>query len=75
MIFTKENKLEIEDRELELLQKYKIEVILAKYLQILSPNLVARFPNIINIHHFFLPAFAGAKPYHRAHARGVKYLS
>ena len=72
---TKESKLEIEERELELLQKYKIElVILAKYMQILSPNLVARFPNIINIHHSFLPAFAGAKPYHRAHARGVKII-
>ena len=72
---TKENKTEVENRELELLQKYKIELaILAKYMQILSPNLVAQFPNIINIHHSFLPAFAGAKPYHRAHARGVKII-
>lgn len=72
---TQENKAEIEARELELLQKYNIELaILAKYMQILSPNLVAQFPNIINIHHSFLPAFAGAKPYHRAHARGVKII-
>ena len=71
----KQNKAKQEALELELLQKYKIKlVILAKYMQILSPNLVANFPNIINIHHSFLPAFPGAKPYHRAHARGVKII-
>ena len=72
---TKENKLEQEAKQLELLHKYEIDlVILAKYMQILSPNLVAQFPNIINIHHSFLPAFPGAKPYHRAHDRGVKII-
>ena len=72
---TKENKLEQEAKQLELLHKYEINlVILAKYMQILSPNLVQEFPNIINIHHSFLPAFPGAKPYHRAHDRGVKII-
>ncbi len=72
---TKENKLEQEAKQLELLGKYGINlVILAKYMQILSPNLVQEFPNIINIHHSFLPAFPGAKPYHRAHDRGVKII-
>ena len=72
---TKENKLEQEAKQLELLHKYQINlVILAKYMQILSPNLVTEFPNIINIHHSFLPAFPGAKPYHRAHDRGVKII-
>ncbi len=72
---TKENKLEQEAKQLELLHKYDINlVILAKYMQILSPNLVTEFPNIINIHHSFLPAFPGAKPYHRAHDRGVKII-
>jgi formyltetrahydrofolate deformylase len=49
-------------------------VVLAKYMQILSPDLINSFPQIINIHHSFLPAFPGAKPYHRAHARGVKII-
>lgn len=72
---TKENKLEQEAKQLELLHKYEINlVILAKYMQILSPKLVDEFPNIINIHHSFLPAFPGAKPYHRAHDRGVKII-
>ncbi len=72
---TKENKLAQEQKELALLKKYQIDlVILAKYMQILSPDLVASFPNIINIHHSFLPAFPGAKPYHRAHDRGVKII-
>ena len=72
---TKHNKPQQEAQELELLQKYEIElVVLAKYMQILSPDLLRQFPNIINIHHSFLPAFAGAKPYHRAHARGVKII-
>ena len=71
----KENKLEQETRQLELLRQYEIDlVVLAKYMQILSPNLINNFPNIINIHHSFLPAFPGAKPYHRAHARGVKII-
>ena len=50
-------------------------IVLARYMQILSPELVARYPaRIINIHHSFLPAFVGAKPYHQAHARGVKLI-
>ncbi len=72
---TKENKLAQEQKELALLKKYQIDlVILAKYMQILSPDLVSSFPNIINIHHSFLPAFPGAKPYHRAYDRGVKII-
>ena len=72
---TKDNKLEQEQKQLELLKKHQIDlVILAKYMQILSPDLVASFPNIINIHHSFLPAFPGAKPYHRAYDRGVKII-
>lgn len=71
----KENKAQQEEKELKLLEEYNIKlVVLAKYMQILSPELIASFPNIINIHHSFLPAFAGAKPYHRAHARGVKII-
>lgn len=50
-------------------------VVLARYMQILSPDLVSEYPDrIINIHHSFLPAFAGARPYHHAHARGVKLI-
>lgn len=71
----KENKLEQEAKQLDLLDKYQIDlVILAKYMQILSPQLIDQFPNIINIHHSFLPAFPGAKPYHRAYDRGVKII-
>ena len=72
---TKDNKLEQETKQLNLLHQYQIDlVILAKYMQILSPRLVDNFPNIINIHHSFLPAFPGAKPYHRAYDRGVKII-
>ena len=71
----KDNKTEQEEKQLELLQQYEIDlVVLAKYMQIVSPNFIVNFPNIINIHHSFLPAFPGAKPYHRAHARGVKII-
>lgn len=72
----KENKKEQEQNELELLLKYNIDfVVLARYMQILSPEFIEQFPNkIINIHHSFLPAFAGAKPYHAAHERGVKII-
>ncbi|MGA3012031.1 MAG: formyltetrahydrofolate deformylase [Terracidiphilus sp.] len=65
-----------ETRQLELLARHKIElVVLARYMQVLSPAFVARYPNsIINVHHSFLPAFTGAKPYHAAHARGVKLI-
>ena len=73
---TKENKAEQEVAELELLQQNKINfVVLARYMQILSKDFVNQFPNkVINIHHSFLPAFAGAKPYHAAHERGVKII-
>ena len=72
---TAETKEAQEAKQLELLERYQIDlVVLAKYMQILSPDLIQQFPNIINIHHSFLPAFPGAKPYHRAHARGVKII-
>ncbi|HEY9598933.1 MAG TPA: formyltetrahydrofolate deformylase [Cyanophyceae cyanobacterium] len=72
---TKDNKAEQEVKQLELLHQHKIDlVILAKYMQILSPEFITQFPNVINIHHSFLPAFAGAKPYHKAHERGVKII-
>ncbi len=72
---TKENKVEQETKQLELLHKYQIDlVVLAKYMQVISPDFIDNFPNIINIHHSFLPAFPGAKPYHRAHTRGVKII-
>ena len=71
----KENKAEGEAKQLELLQKYNIDlVVLAKYMQILSPEFIARFTQIINIHHSFLPAFVGANPYHKAYERGVKII-
>jgi len=62
-----------EQQILELVRKEQIElVVLARYMQILGPELVAAWPSrIINIHHSFLPGFVGARPYHRAHARGV----
>ncbi len=65
-----------EDRQLRLLKEQRIDfVVLARYMQILSPNFVQAFPNaIINIHHSFLPAFVGGKPYHQAYARGVKII-
>lgn len=72
---TKQNKVEQEAQQLELLMKYKIDlVILAKYMQVVSADFIAAFPTIINIHHSFLPAFVGAKPYHQAHQRGVKTI-
>ena len=72
----KENKEEQEKNEIELLKKHQIDfVVLAHYMQILSADFVKELPNrIINIHHSFLPAFAGAKPYHAAHERGVKII-
>ncbi len=73
---TKENKEQAEAQQLELLREHKIDfVVLARYMQILSADFVDRFPNkIINIHHSFLPAFPGAKPYHSAYERGVKII-
>ncbi len=71
----KENKQDQENKEIELLKNNNIDlVVLAKYMQVLSPNFIAQFPNIINIHHSFLPAFVGAKPYHQAYSRGVKII-
>ena len=72
----KENKVEQETLELELLKKHNITFcVLARYMQVVSADFIEQFPNrIINIHHSFLPAFAGAKPYHAAHARGVKLI-
>jgi formyltetrahydrofolate deformylase len=65
----------VETRQLELLAEHGIElVVLAKYMQVLSPAFLARFANVINIHHSFLPAFQGAQPYHRAWERGVKLI-
>jgi len=70
-----DTKAEGEAHERELLDRYNIDlVVLAKYMQVLSPDFVEKFPKILNIHHSFLPAFAGAKPYHRAYARGVKIV-
>jgi formyltetrahydrofolate deformylase len=70
-----ETKQSQEVEELRLLQKYQINlVILAKYMQVLSADFVAQFPTVINIHHSFLPAFAGANPYQRAYERGVKII-
>ncbi|MGA9672431.1 MAG: formyltetrahydrofolate deformylase [Terracidiphilus sp.] len=65
-----------ETRQLEILESKGVElVVLARYMQILSPEFVAHYPAaIINVHHSFLPAFTGAKPYHAAHARGVKLI-
>jgi formyltetrahydrofolate deformylase len=73
---TKENKAEQEKQELELLKKNNITfVVLARYMQVLSDNFIEQYPNkIINIHHSFLPAFPGAKPYHSAYKRGVKII-
>jgi formyltetrahydrofolate deformylase len=73
---TKANKAEQEQKELALLQEYRIDVVaLARYMQILSPEFITHYPNrIINIHHSFLPAFPGARPYHSAHERGVKII-
>lgn len=71
----KNNKAEQEAQQLKLLQEYQIDlVILAKYMQVLSPDFLSKFNQVINIHHSFLPAFAGAKPYHRAYDRGVKII-
>src|SRR5438477_9707525 len=65
-----------EDRVADMLAGYTPEYsVLAKYIRILSPKFVARYPDrMFNIHHSFLPAFIGAKPYHLAHERGVKII-
>lgn len=73
---TKENKAEQEAKELQLLRENGITFcVLARYMQIISPEMIKAYPNkIINIHHSFLPAFVGAKPYHAAFERGVKII-
>ena len=69
------NKLDSESKIIDLLSMYKIDfAILAKYMQILSSSFLEKFPNLINIHHSFLPAFKGAQPYHQAWERGVKLI-
>lgn len=73
---TKNNKEKAELKQLELLQKYEVNcIVLARYMQILSSRIIDVYPSkIINIHHSFLPAFPGAKPYHSAFQRGVKII-
>ena len=70
------NKTEAERRQLALLEEHGVDlVVLARYMQVLSAEFVARYPQrIINVHHSFLPAFSGARPYHRAFERGVKLI-
>ena len=73
---TKENKTEQEQKEMELLKEHGVNfIVLARYMQVISENMINSYPNrIINIHHSFLPAFVGAKPYHAAFQRGVKII-
>ena len=73
---TADNKQQQEQTQLDLLAEHQIDtVVLARYMQILSANFIDHYPHqIINIHHSFLPAFPGAKPYHSAHERGVKII-
>jgi formyltetrahydrofolate deformylase len=73
---TRDNKAEVEERELALLARHRVDfIVLAKYMQIVSGRFVQAYPNrIINIHHAFLPAFPGARPYHSARERGVKII-
>jgi formyltetrahydrofolate deformylase len=70
------NKAEVEEAEMDLLKKEKVTfIVLARYMQIISDDMIAAYPHhIINIHHSFLPAFVGAKPYHQAWERGVKII-
>lgn len=72
----KDAKLEVEKMQLALLRHHRVDfIVLARYMQVLSPEFIQHYPNrIINIHHSFLPAFHGAKPYHRAFERGVKLI-
>ncbi|MCR4558449.1 MAG: formyltetrahydrofolate deformylase [Bacteroidales bacterium] len=73
---TKDNKAELEPKEMELLEQNNIDfIVLARYMQIISEDMINAYPQrIINIHHSFLPAFIGAKPYHQAYTRGVKLI-
>lgn len=72
----KSNKEDLEPKEIALLEEHNIDfIVLARYMQIISDDFIKHYPNrIINIHHSFLPAFVGAKPYHAAHERGVKII-
>ena len=73
---TKDTKAQAEDQQLELCKKHGINfIVLARYMQIVSSKIINQYPNkVINIHHSFLPAFVGAKPYHSAYKRGVKII-
>ena len=73
---TRDNKIQQESKELELLKQQNIDtVVLARYMQVVSPKYVEKYPHrIINIHHSFLPAFAGGNPYKQAYERGVKIV-
>ena len=73
---TKENKLSQEQKTLAILKDYNVDlIVLARYMQILSNNFIEQYENkIINIHHSFLPAFPGSRPYHSAYKRGVKII-
>ena len=72
---SRDTKAEAEQRMVQLLEENEVELaVLAKYMQVLSSDFLERFPQVINIHHSFLPAFKGAQPYHRAWDRGVKLI-
>ncbi|NKI26220.1 formyltetrahydrofolate deformylase [Arenibacter sp. 6A1] len=73
---SKATKEEAENQQLKLMEQYEVDfIVLARYMQIVTQKIIDRYPNkIINIHHSFLPAFAGAKPYHAAFERGVKII-
>ena len=72
----KSNREEVEREEMALLERERVSfIVLARYMQVISDEMIARYPHhIINIHHSFLPAFVGAKPYHQAYERGVKII-
>jgi formyltetrahydrofolate deformylase len=73
---TKENKAEQEAKEMQLMKEKGVTfIVLGRYMQVISEKMIDAYPNkIINIHHSFLPAFVGAKPYHAAYERGVKII-
>ena len=73
---TKDTKADAEAQQLKLCETHGIDfIVLARYMQIVSSKIISKFPNkVINIHHSFLPAFVGAKPYHSAYKRGVKII-
>jgi formyltetrahydrofolate deformylase len=72
---TPTTKAEAEQKQLGILREHAVDlVIMARYMQVLSPDFLKSSPSVINIHHSFLPAFAGGKPYHQAYERGVKLI-